>query len=169
LQIIKNNVMKPNYLLSNQFKKIGWILFIPSMILGILYFLIQFQPKFLDIKVFAILESGIAPWDSWNKFFVVTQTNAIDEIVGILLIISLFFIAFSREKKEDEFISKIRLESLLWATYINYAILIFAILFVYGGSAFWVLVFNIFTILIFFIIRFNWVIRKSGKSAKDEK
>jgi len=86
-----------------------------------------------------------------------------------LLIISLFFIAFSKEKNEDEFIAKIRLESLLWATYINYAVLIIAILFVYGGSAFWVLVYNIFTILLFFIIRFNWVIRKSRKLAKDEK
>jgi small-conductance mechanosensitive channel len=161
--------MKPNYLLSNQFKKIGWILFIPSMILGLLFVIFQFQPKFLDIKVFAILDSSVTPWDSWNNFFVVTQTNATDEIIGILLIISLFLIAFSKEKTEDEFISKIRLESLLWATYINYAILIFAILFVYGGSAFWILVYNIFTVLIFFIIRFNWVIRKSGKLAKNEK
>ena len=161
--------MKPNYLLSNQFKRIGWILFIPSVILGLLFVIFQFEPKFLDIKVFAILESSMAPWDSWDKFCVVTQTNAIDEILGILLIISLFFIAFSKEKNEDEFISKIRLESLLWATYINYAVLIIAILFVYGGSAFWVLVYNIFTILLFFIIRFNWVIRKSRKLAKDEK
>ncbi|TAL67412.1 MAG: hypothetical protein EPN88_07570 [Bacteroidetes bacterium] len=161
--------MKPNYLLSNQFKKIGWIIFIPSMILGLLFFLFQFQPKFLDIRVFAIWESTMVPWDSWNNFCVITQTNAIDEIIGILLIISLFFVAFSKEKKEDEFISKIRLESLLWATYINCATLIFSILFVYGGAGFWVLVFNVFTILIFFIIRFNWAITESRKSAGNEK
>lgn len=161
--------MKPNYLLSNQFKKIGWVIFIPSMILGLLFVIFQFRPKFLDIKVFAILDSSSAPWDSWVNFCVVTQTNAIDEIIGILLITSLFFIAFSKEKKEDEFIFKIRLESLLWATYINYATLIFTILFVYGGAGLWVLVFNVFTILIFFIIRFNWVIGKSGKLAKNEK
>lgn len=161
--------MKTNYLLSNQFKKIGWILFIPSMILGLLFVIFQFQPKFLDMKVFAILESGIAPWEANHGFCVITQTNVIDEIIGILLIISLFLIAFSKEKIEDEFISKIRLDSLLWATYINYAILILAILFVYGGSAFWVLVYNIFTILLIFIIRFNWVIRKSKKLVKDEK
>jgi hypothetical protein len=161
--------MKPNYLLSNQFKKIGWILFVPSLILGLLFVIFQFQPKFLDIKVFAILDSSNTPWDSWVNFCVVTHTNAIDEIIGILLIISSFFIAFSKEKNEDEFISKIRLESLLWATYVNYAILIFALLFVYNGSFFWVLVFNVFTILLFFIIRFNWVIRKSRKLAKDEK
>lgn len=161
--------MGPNYLLSNRFKKIGWILFIPSIILGILFVIFQFQPKFLDMKVFAILVSGIAPWETEHGFCVITQTNVTDEIIGILLIISLLFIAFSKEKTEDEYIAKIRLESLLWATYINYAILIIAILFVYGGSAFWVLVYNIFTILIFFIIRFNWVIRKSRILANDEK
>lgn len=161
--------MKPNYLLSNQFKRIGWILFIPSVILGLLFVIFQFEPKFLEIKVFALLESSLAPWDAGHGFCVITQTNAIDEIIGILLIVSSFFIAFSKEKTEDEFISKIRLESLLWATYVNYAILIITILFVYGGSFFWVLVFNIFTILLFFIIRFNLVIRKTRKLAKDEK
>jgi hypothetical protein len=161
--------MKPNYLLSNQFKKIGWIIFVLSMILGLLFVIFQFQPKFLDIKVFALLASSMSPWDTGHSFCVITQTNAIDEIIGILLIISSFFIAFSKEKNEDEFISKIRLESLLWATYVNYAILIVSILFVYGGSFFWMLVFNIFTILLFFIIRFNWVIRKSKKIAKNEK
>ena len=160
--------MKPNYLLSNRFRKIGWILFIPSIILGLLFVIFQFQPRFLDIKVFAVLTSGLAPWEK-GGFCVITQTNAFDEIIGILLIISLFFIAFSKEKTEDEFISKIRLESLLWATYVNYAILVVTILFVYGGAALWVLVYNIFTILLIFIMRYNWLIRKSRKSARDEK
>ncbi len=31
------------------------------------------------------------------------------------------------------------------------------------------IVFNMFTILLFFIIRFNWVIYKSKKQAADEK
>jgi hypothetical protein len=161
--------MKPNYLLSNQFKRIGWILFIPSVIPGLLFVIFQFAPNFLELKAFALIEEGSQPWGTLPKFCVLVETNVIDEIIGILLIVSSFFIAFSKEKNEDEFISKIRLESLLWATYLNYAILVFAILFVYGMSFFWVLVFNIFTILLFFIIRFNWVIRKSRKFTKDEK
>jgi hypothetical protein len=161
--------MKTNYLLSNQFKRIGWILFIPSAILGLLFVIFQFEPKILDIKVFAILQTATGPWETGKGFCVITKTNAIDEISGILLIISSFFIAFSKEKNEDEFISKIRLESLLWATYINYAILLVAMLFIYGMAFFWVLVFNIFTILLFFIVRFNWVIRKSRKLVINEK
>ena len=158
--------MKPNYLFSNRFKKIGWILFVPSIILGLLFVIFQFQPKFLDIKVFAILNQGMF---NSPDFFDIIKTNVIDEIIGISLIISLCFIAFSKEKEEDEFIARIRLESLLWATYINYTILIFAILFVYGGMAFWVLIFNIFTILLFFIIRFNWIIMRTRKLLKNEK
>jgi hypothetical protein len=161
--------MKTNYLLSNQFKRVGWILFIPSLVLGLLFVIFQIEPKFLDIKTFALLESSLAPWDPGLVFCSITQTNAIDELIGILLIVSSFFIAFSKEKQEDEFISKMRLESLLWATYVNYVILIITILLVYGMSFFWVLVFNIFTILLFFIVRFNWIIRKSRKLVKDEK
>lgn len=159
--------MKTNYLLSNQFKKIGWVLFIPSIILGLLFVIFQFQPKFLDIKVFAILgDQGLF---SGTTFCNIINTNVTDEIIGILLIISLCFIAFSKEKEEDEFIARIRLESLLWATYLNYAILTLAILFVYGETALWVVIFNIYTILLFFIIRFNWILRKSRKLAKNEK
>jgi small-conductance mechanosensitive channel len=159
--------MKPNYLLSNRYKKIGWILFVPSIILGLLFVIFQFQPKFLDIKVFAILgDQGIF---SGTTFFKIMKTNVTDEIIGILLIISLCLIAFSKEKEEDEFIARKRLESLLWATYLNYAILTLAILFVYGETALWVVIFNIYTILLFFIIRFNWIIRKSRKLAGNEK
>ncbi len=161
--------MKTNYLLSNRFKKIGWIILVPSVIFGVLFVIFEFEPKFLEIKVFAIIDSSQNPWYPGRDFLSITHTNAIDEIIGILIIVGSFFIAFSKEKNEDEFISKMRLESLLWATYINYTILILGMLFVYGLAFFWVLVFNMFTIMIIFIIRFNWVIRKSVKTLINEK
>ena len=161
--------MKTNYLFPNQFKKIGWILFIPSIILGMLFVIFQFQPNFLEIQILAIFESSVAPWSSGTIFFDVTKTNLIDELIGLSLIISSIFIVFSKEKLEDELISKMRLESLVWATYVNYLILILAILFVYGMSFFWILVFNMFTVLFFFIIRFNWAIYKSKNQIRDEE
>jgi hypothetical protein len=84
------------------------------------------------------------------------KNNVFDELIGLLLIAGGLFIAFSKEETEDEFIAKIRLESLVWATYFNYAILMLSVIFVYGMSFFGVLVFNMFTLLLFFIIRFNW-------------
>ena len=158
--------MKTNYLLPNQFKKIGWILFIPGIILGSLFLISQSEPKFLNVTVCSIAKKAIF---GDTVFFSLTKNNISDEIIGLLLIVGSLFIAFSKEKSEDEFISKIRLESLVWATYINYAILILAIIFIYDMSFFWVLVFNMFTILFFFIIRFNWALIKSKNQIQDEE
>ena len=67
-------------------------------------------------------------------------------------------------KDEDEYIAQIRLESLLWATYINYGFLLFSILFVYGLGFYQIMVFNIFTLLVIFLVRFNFILYKSAKS-----
>ena len=61
--------------------------------------------------------------------FTIQTNNFTDELGGILLIIGLLLIAFSKEKDEDERISRVRLESLLWATLVNSILLIFCILF----------------------------------------
>ncbi|VAW16950.1 hypothetical protein MNBD_BACTEROID05-629 [hydrothermal vent metagenome] len=102
-----------------------------------------------------------------KKFVGIVNNNILNEILGISMIVGSILVAFSKEKDEDEFISKIRLESLVWATYLNYAILFLAFIFVYDLSFLWVMIFNMFTILIFFIIRFNWQIRKFRKTAES--
>jgi len=162
----KSIIMKTNYLFPNRFKKIGWLLFIPGIILGIVYLIYQSDITLFNIKIFAIAEEAIF---SDAKFFSISENNVLDEISSILLIIGALLIAFSKEKSEDEFISKIRLESLVWATYINYAILILAIIFVYDMTFLWVLVFNMFTLLVFFLIRFNWALYKSKNQISDEE
>lgn len=158
--------MKTNYLLPNQFKKIGWLIFIPVLILGLLWVIFEFEPAAFDIKTVALFKDDYL---DDIQFMAITENNIVDEIIGVLIIISGIFIAFSKEKEEDEFISKIRLESLVWATYVNYAILILALILVYNMSFFWVMVFNMFTVLIFFIIRYNWALYKSKRELSDEK
>lgn len=158
--------MKSNYLFPNRFKKIGWFLFIPGLILGIVFLISQSDISFFDVKVFSVVEQAIF---NDTVFFSFTENNILDEIAGLLLIIGALLIAFSKEKLEDEFIAKIRLESLVWATYVNYAILLLSIIFIYDLMFFWVLVFNMFTILIFFIIRFNWVLNKTKNQIRDEE
>ncbi len=162
--------MKIQYLLPNKFKKIGWLIFIPVSLLGILWLI--FEPLFeskldlLEFNVFALVSGGIL---NDTYVFQVIENNILDEFIGVLFIISSIFIAFSKEKTEDEFIAMIRLESLVWATYINYGVLILALIFVYDIPFFWVLVFNMFTTLIFFIIRYNWALNNSKKSIENEK
>lgn len=157
--------MKSNYLFPNRFKKVGWFLFVPSIILGILL-ITGLEINFFNVRVFAIAAD---PKLLTTKFFTITENNILDEIIGIFLIIGALFIAFSKEKSEDEFIAKIRLESLVWATYVNYAILILTIVFIYDLSFFFVLVLNMFTMLIFFVIRFNWALYKSKNQVEDEE
>ena len=158
--------MKTNYLFPHQFKRIGWFLFIPGVLLGILFLITKSDISILNFKVLSIAEQRFF---GETVFFSITENNILDEITGLLLIIGALLIAFSKEKSEDEFISKIRLESLVWATYINYAILIFTIMFVYDMIFFWVLVFNLFTVLLFFMIRFNWALYKSKNQIRDEE
>lgn len=160
--------MKVNFLFPSKFKKIGWFVLIPSSIIGLVTHINQDEPSFLDFNVPAIFINDITLSFS-NRLFGMENNNILNEILGILIIISSLLVAFSREKLEDEYISKIRLESLVWAVYVNYGILLFSFLFIYDISFFWVMIFNMFTVLIFFIIRFHWQIFKLKKSAYYEE
>ena len=158
--------MKINYLFPHQFKRIGIILLILFVPLGLYVVNEDFEPEVFDLKVPAVLVDEIIG----ERFvFGMTENNILNEIVGVVLILSFLFVAFSKERQEDELIARIRLESLVWATYVNYAVLLLSMLFVYGLSFLWVMIFNMFTILLFFIIRFNWQIRKLDKSMKYEE
>lgn len=158
--------MKSDYLFPNKFKKMGWFILIPSVIIGLVTLIVEYEPTFLDFSVPAMF---INDFSKDKHIFGMVENNILNEIFGVLIIISALLVAFSKEKIEDEYLSKIRLESLVWAVYVNYAILLFSLLFIYGLSFFWVLVFNMFTVLIFFIVRFNWQSSKLKNSALYEE
>lgn len=155
-------IMKINYLFPHRYKKVGWTILIPSILLGLVSLILNYEPAFLDARVFTIFEDGIF---EPSKSFAITENNVLNEIIAILIITSSILVAFSKELHEDEFIAKIRLESLVWATYINYGILILGLMLVYGTAFFWVMVFNMFTILLIFIIRFHWEVYKLNRTA----
>lgn len=154
--------MSPKFLLPNRCKPIGWLITIPSFILIILFLHYEFTFKFLDYAV-----KGPDKISLDNKFlFNIQVHNFTGEVEGLLLIIGLIMVAFSKEPQEDERISTLRLESLLWAVYINSAFLIFSIIFFYNELFLQVMAYNICTPLILFIIRFNWVMYRERKSLK---
>ncbi|MFZ4401182.1 MAG: hypothetical protein ACOYO1_14180 [Bacteroidales bacterium] len=158
--------MKTRFLFPHFFKNIGWFLLVPGIFLSIYILFFNDEIPFLTIKVFALVDNN--PFQA-TKTFSFINDNITNELCGILFILGALFVAFSREKNEDEYIGKIRLESLLWATYINYALLLFCILFLYGLSFFNVMMFNMFSLLIFFLIRFNLMLYKSKRQLKNEK
>ena len=155
--------MNVNYLLPYSFKRIGWVLLTLGIVLGIVYFGINESPQFLDFPVIAIMRQSLL---GEVVFFQIITDNIFNEIIALLLILGAIFMALSKEKKEDEFITKIRLESLLWATYVNYAILILALIFIYELAFFTILIFNIFSVLFFFVLRFHWILYQSKNSLK---
>jgi hypothetical protein len=162
--------METRFLLPNKFKLIGWILLIPSSILGLFVIFGEFKLSILEFNVFTISSSGFAPWEINKAFaFAFEKENLTATIVGILFLLGALMVTLAREKNEDEFISKKRLESLLWATIVNFIILLFCFVFFYELGFIYVMIFNMFTILILFIVRFNYVLYNSSKSLKHEK
>jgi len=158
--------MKFNYLLPHYLKRVGFVLLALGVVALMYSFLISNTPDFMDFNVYALIRQRFL---SPVEFFSVVETNFLDELIAGLLILGLGLISFSREKVEDEFIAKTRLESLVWATYLNYGVLLLSVLFVYEMAFFRVMIVNMFTILIFFVIRFNWVMSKSKRQLRHEE
>lgn len=136
------------------------VLFLVGIVSSIVALFYGQEISFFDITVF-----GIHPQTLFSERLTIgfLENNILDEISGVLAIVGGCIFAFSKEKKEDEFINKIRLESLIWATYANYLLLLFAVLFVYDTTFFYAIVYNAITILIIFISRFQWSLSKLTK------
>jgi hypothetical protein len=159
--------MKTHFLFPNWTTKIGWFLFIPSVIIHLLtIFRYLDLEAYLNINVFAIYADNIG--DKPDIFEIIEDSFAY-ELLSIATIIGGIFIGFSKLKMEDEYTSKIRYESLVWAMYFNYALIIFFTLFLYGMAFLNVLAYNIYTFLIFFIIRFYFRLYQLQKATEDEE
>jgi len=153
--------MKSNYLLPNKFKSSGWILLILGMVSSIYLFIGNYQYEPIKIKVISILNNFQFHSNDWS-FMKIIETGIAGELTILAVIIGGLIVGFSKEKIEDEFIYKLRKDSLVWAFLINYSILIIAVLFIFDFTFLHVLVFNMFTPLIIFIIRFNFLKLKSN-------
>jgi len=85
---------------------------------------------------------------------------------ALLMALGLFFVAFAKERVEDEQIWHLRLDSLRWAIYINYIILLGSLVSI--GDTAHILELNLWVPLLFFIIRFRWVLFRLNHSLKEE-
>ena len=159
--------MKTQFLFPNKFKNLGWILFIPGLLLFITSSIFPIDlDKYLKIKVFAIYEDTIGQKPG---FFKIIEDSFSYELLTIFIIIGGILICFSKLKNEDELITKIRYESLVWATYFNYILILFFTVFVYGMPFLTVIVYNVYTVLIFFMIRFHYMLYKLNKSSSYDE
>lgn len=146
--------MKQIKLFPHSFQRIGYVLLVPFLAMGIAYMFWDYNLPWLEFKI---------PGDGTLEFS--ASHNFTDEVASVGLIISLGFIAFSREKIEDEAIQYFRLEALQWAVYANYLVLIISIVAVYGTNFFQVMAYNMFTVLIIFVLRFRYVLFQYNKAS----
>ncbi len=155
-----------NLLLPRKYKLIGWCLLIPATILGLVSIFTEFDAFHIEAKTFAFF-SGEFMGPSHSFEFI--KTDLTQTIIGVVFIVGAMFVSFSKEKNEDEFIGKLRLSSLLWAILVNYSLLLLCFLFIYGTDFLSVMIWNMFTILIIFIVRFNYILYRSSQTVPDEK
>ncbi len=110
--------------------KINWLFPYKTRFLGIVLILIHIPIKLLwDAYYHGEYETHELP-DAKNILFSAPHLFFIGTTLVVL--IGLFLVAFSREKIEDEQIVQLRLDSLRWAIYLNYAILLFTLVFTRG-------------------------------------
>lgn len=149
--------MKASNLLPNRVKRVGWILLGPALILGVMVFYFEFQIPGFEVTL------------PFYKSFLSNQpftNNLTDELVSIIVLITFVMLAFSEEKDEDEWISNIRLESLQWSVYANCILLVLCILLIYDVFFLQALVYNMYSILGLFLLRFNYVLHVKFNPAR---
>src|SRR5471030_3219845 len=103
--------MKPKFLFPHWTRYLGWVLVfahIPVMMIGRHYGLDD-DHSHTD----ALFNNG-------HLLFIGT---------ALLMAIGLFLVAFSSERIEDEQIAQLRLDSLRWALFVNYIVLIACLIF----------------------------------------
>jgi cadmium resistance protein CadD (predicted permease) len=158
--------MKLITLLPNRFKKVGWVILSLSLFLWIIHIFFEWEPKWLTVNYFTILDSQIFASIIWFKFI---KQDMLYTLLTVLPIIGGLLVGFSREKEEDEFIEKLRLSSLLWAVLINYVLLLLVSLSVFGLAFMNVLTVHMFSVLLIFIVRFNYLLWKNRKEMTNEE
>jgi amino acid transporter len=137
---------------------------VPSAIICFLLIGGFWEPEFSKMTWFAIRHDELFGESGWFQWI---QTQMLDEWMAVFCIMGLVFVAFSKRKLEDERVTHLRLTSLLWATYLTYALLIVITLFVFGMPFLWVLIINMIALLVVFIARFEFVLYKTNRAHEE--
>ena len=126
-------------LFPHSFQRIGWVVFAISAVIG-----------------------------AYILFTDNTDSYLFNNIAIIGISIGAILATCSREEVEDEMTGQMRLNSLLTALYINYAILIVCSLLIYDLDFLNVMLYNMFTILLIFMVVFRWKIWRVKKATENE-
>lgn len=147
-----------HFLLPHFYKTIGILLLLLGIVFCVLYLKFDFN---YTTSVFAVISIYLE-----NRFFIITKTNIVDEIALMLFVVCFALIVFSKEKKEAEYLNAFREKALVKAVLVNTFLMLFSIFFIYGGGFLGVLVFNVFSVFIFYLIFFYLSLRKHHRETQ---
>ncbi|MDP2364932.1 MAG: hypothetical protein Q8M94_14330 [Ignavibacteria bacterium] len=149
--------------MSNKFKIYGWIILFFGILLGVTRFYFGIKLELFNFKVFAIYSKYFE-----TNYFKVIENHFSEEAAALLLLIGLFLISFTKEKIENDTVAALRYKSLILTFYINTSLVVLSFLFVYGFGFINILVINIFSPLILYILLFKFYLHKSLKPEKTK-
>lgn len=141
--------------LPNKIRIYGWVILLFGLILGVIRFYFGIKPEFLNIKVFAVYSKYFE-----TNYFKVIENHVSEELTALLILVGLFVISFTKEKIENESVSAIRYKSFILTFYINTLIIVLSFLFVYGFGFINILVINVFSPFIIYIILSRYFLSK---------
>lgn len=139
----------------NNIRIYGWVILLFGLILGVIRFYFGVKPEFLNIKVFAVYSKYFE-----TNYFKVIENHVSEELTALLILVGLFVISFTKEKIENESVSAIRYKSFILTFYINTLIIVLSFLFVYGFGFINILVINVFSPFIIYIILSRYFLSK---------
>ena len=151
-----------SYLFSNKFKKTSGVVFYLSILVGFFLLLTERIQDLFVVNVFSIF--SYEWFGSERTGFGWIENGLGDEIFTLLIIVSGLINSFSKEKIEDELISRIRLERLSLSLFISYGLIIIATFLVFNINYMYVLVFNLFLIILLFNLIFKFRLFKHYNS-----
>lgn len=153
-------------LFPHKLKKIsGWIFYLTIPVALYLMFTDSFE-ELLVVKVYPLFsfEKTIITEHTENIIgssgYQWVKNGLLDEILSTIIIISGLVNSFSKERVEDELVAKLRNESLTLSLYLNYAILIIANFLIYELTFYYVMIFHLFTIILFFNLIFKFKLKQ---------
>lgn len=166
----KTGFMKRDLLLPYGFKKVGWAILVPTALLG----LTMWADGFNGVPGWFYSLFGISTgrevadpaylfWSSGTMTRLLNNAALIGVLVGSLLV------ACSRERVEDEMISRIRLSALLTALYVQTVLTVAAALFLYDFAFLEVMIVNLIALPVLFLVVLHWRLWRLRKEVRDEE
>jgi hypothetical protein len=151
-----------NYLFNYKYKKISGVIFYLSIPIGLF---LLWNDRIHDVFVVNVFSIFSYEWiGSERTGFGWIENGLGDEIFTLLIIVSGLINSFSKEKIEDELISRIRLESLSLSVFISFGLIIISTFLVFNINYMYVLVFNLFLIILLFNLIFKFRLFKHYNS-----